>query len=378
MKDKLIGLFFWLGVIALLVLAHYYSEYLDFIPAFIAGIIYIGFVLLICSLPIWMLYKSYNNWKENKLEEYKDLRRYLREEYELFCDYNSNLDESKALRKFFSDKTRYKIALQIKQNRKFEDENYHVFAFERLDKEEIKRRRQYSYKYESLVYEIFSPLGIRISKDKWVINHGLHASRIISDIGKKQRINLIESIKLFDEFLENGLIKKIMWSDDYYVLGDILYYWNCVSEDDLNFSKWMSLNYPYVSKNKNQYGSYIITNRDIAPLDDFINEYGSYEIIYRDYSKWYIQFGATSHYICYISIEDPRDYEHKICKLVYAYDDNPPKHVIDYYNSLDNSEETKKKILRMIKENSRYLLVVNNSVFSNPGFGLQFNDQKGR
>lgn len=297
-----------------------------------------------------MVYTTYDNRKEEKLNEYKRLSWFVSDEYDKFRSYYNYLDESKALRKFFSNKKIYNKALSLKQNREFESENYTQYPICRFEKEDIKKKRHYSYKYEKLIYEIFSPWGIYISDDKWLLNRSLPASEIIDKIGEKLGLNLLDSIKLFDEFIENGLIQKTRF-DDLYVMGYILYHWDCLYENDWSFSKWMSFKKNHLYRK--------------ASLDEFIKEFGSYEVVNHD-NRWYVRLGESRNYTFDIIIENQ-----KLIDLIYSMAKDEDRRVWDFEFGKDNSQETKSKIQKMIEVNSRYLYIE-----SGLNFNLNFDYQK--
>lgn len=310
-------------------------------------ILTIGFWIIIGLLPvlgiIYMVYAENKNRKEEKLNEYKRLYWLVSDEFYKFRFDNNNLDESDALRKFFSDKKIYKKALNLKQNSEFESENYTKYQITRFEKEDIKKKRQYSYQYEKLIYEIFSSWGIYISDDKWLLNRGIASTEIIDKIGEFLRIDLVDSVRLFDEFIENGLIQKTRF-EDIYVLGYILYHWDCVSENDWSFSKWMTFKKNHLYRK--------------ASLNDFIIEYGSYEVVNKSRS-WYVIFGESRSYTIDILIDNQ-----KIIDIIYSWDKTKGKRVYDYEFGRDNSEETKNKIVMFIEENSRFLYVESGLKFS--------------
>lgn len=310
-------------------------------------ILTIGFWIIIGLLPvlgiIYMVYAEYEKRKEEKLHEYKRLYWLVSDEFYKFRSENKNLDESKALRKFFSDKTLYEKALSLKQNREFEAENYTQYPITRFEKDDIKKKRQYSYQYEKLIYEIFSPYGVYIYDDKWLLNRGISSTEIIDKIGEYLRIDLIESVRLFEEFIENGLIQKTRF-DDIYVLGYILYHWDCVSENDWSFSKWMTFKKNHLYRK--------------ASLNDFIKEYGFYEVVNKSCS-WYVIFGGSRNYTIDILIDNQ-----KIIDIIYSWDKTKGKRVYDYEFGRDKSEETKNQIMMFIEEKRRYLYVESGLKFS--------------
>ena len=304
----------------------------------ILHIIAIVFGLIVLLGPVIMvicgMYETINNSKEKEIEEYRGLYEFVKEEYSQFLKKNEGLVEPKALRKFFSDKSIHEKALRLKQYKEFEYEHYYFFS--NMNKEELKRKRQYSYKYEKVIYDIFSPYGIYISDNKWLLNTIFTDSYIIGKIGEHLHLNLIESIHLFDEFIENGLIQETRPNERFYVMGYVLYYWDCVSINDWSFSKWMTDK---------------LYHRSIySVFNDFIKEYGIYEII-NENNCWIIRFYESGIHIIDIKILDQI-----IIDLIYSKNNNKTR-VFDWEFGHDNSDDIKKKIHKMIEENSRFLYV---------------------
>ena len=213
----------------------------------IQGIIYsilgVGFWLILgltlITCVVMLTYENIKSRRKQKLEEYQRLKWHVKEEYDHYLWENELFDEPKNLISYFSDKSNYDKALLISQSILFESQNYHESQIAVLSKEDITKKRQYSYKYEKFVYDIFEPYGKYISDDKWILNYFLPSNYIIKKISEFLRVDINESNILFNEFIDNGLIQRNRDKDEY-ILGYILYYWDCLSKDDWSFSKWMT------------------------------------------------------------------------------------------------------------------------------------------
>ena len=322
---------------------------MDIIFMIVCGGLWIILGLILVVGVIYISYATYVYWKKEKLNEYERLYRYVSDEFHIFQFDNKNLNKSKALYKFFSDKTNYKKALNLKQYNDFRTENYNQYPITGFEKEDLKKKRQFSYQYEKLVYDIFSPWGIYVTDDKWLLSRKLNAIEIIDRIGEKLGLMLLDSIKLFDEFIKNGLIQKT--SNGFYIMGYTLFYWDCVSKKDWSFSKWMTFKKNHIYRD--------------AELKDFIEEYGSYEII-NENNRWYIRFGESRNYLVNINI-----IQQEIIDLIYSWDGDPSKRIWDFQFESDKSDETKNRIIKMIEDNiqnlgvSDYSLVYWNKNYKN-------------
>lgn len=313
----------------------------------ILQIIAIAFGIIVILGPviiaIWAMYETISNSKEREIEEYRGLYQFVKEEYSQFLKNNKDLVEPKALSKFFSNKSMYEKAIHLKQHKEFEYEHYYLYS--NMNKEELKWKRQFSYKYERVIYDIFSPYGIYISDNKWLLNTKLTDSYIIGTIGERLYLNLIESIKLFDKFIEYGLIQETRPNEKFYVMGYVLYYWDCVSINDWSFSKWMT--------------DKLYHHSIYSEFNDFIKEYGIYDII-NENNCWIVRFYESGIHIIDIKILDQ-----KIIDLIYS-NNNKKTRTYDWEFGHNNSDETKQLILKMIEECSRFLYV-------DLGFELHYN-----
>lgn len=302
----------------------------------ISYLLSLGFLIILGLAPVvcvlWMVCNSIANRRKEKLEEYRKLKQFADEEIYYFKKEN-NYSNDKVLRKFFSDKYNYKRAKELKIENDWIRKYYSPFCNE----DSLKEKRMYSYKYERVVYEIFGKWGYHLSDDVWLIHKELDPNYIIREIAKLLRLNLAESIKLFDELIQNDLIQ---YTDQYNkwscVLGYTLHNWNCISNDDYSFSKW-----------KND--SLIYTN-PYSTLDDFYNAFGDYSIVNKD-NNWLLEYNRSSKEKLHVRIDDEfliGEIEGKFSALVSKFSFGK-----------DDCEETKQKIVNFISDNKDSLYIEN-------------------
>lgn len=299
-------------------------------------ILTIGFWLILGLLPVVvivsLIYEYFKNSRKEKLDEYRKLTEFVGED---FYNYQKqhNYSQNKALRKFFSDKYIYEKAKELKTEQEWEWEYYSPY----LSEDELKNKRIYSYKYEKVVYEIFGKWGYHLSDDVWLIHKQLGTNYIIVEIAKLLRLNFAESIKLFDEFIQNGLIQYTeQYDKSFCIIGYTLHNWNYLSTEDYSFSKW---------KNDSLHIS-----SPSATIDEFKKAFGNFEIV-NIYNKWIMQYNRSSNEKMHIWIDD--EY------LIREIKGNPRAYVSSYSFGNDNSDETKQRIMDFITKNEDSLYIAN-------------------
>jgi hypothetical protein len=107
--------------------------------------------------------------------------------------------------------------------------------------------RTFSYKYEEMVYEIFSPYAIQVKrpfeKSKWEVNESLEKEFVKKEIQRILQITDIEASKLLDELIKNKIIYEsgvcVDWKKSCSLGYLLAYEWDIISKTDNNLSKWM-------------------------------------------------------------------------------------------------------------------------------------------
>lgn len=205
------------------------------------GIIAIGVVVL-CLIYVGL------QEKDDKKKENEELFQYVGDEDE----FDNKLSRAENIEKKLSEpgvrQKAEEIRKQALRNRAKNEDNWR--------KEQI-LKRTYSYQYEDVVYEIFSPLATKSSICKgqtWAIQGGIDADFFRGEVLRILNVSPNEAYRLTDEFAQNDLIKIMTppdsWREHCYI-GELLYYrWDVISKYDKNFSTWMEA-HPNVEKRDN-------------------------------------------------------------------------------------------------------------------------------
>lgn len=196
--------------------------------AIIAGVIY----LLIRSLEI----------KEDKERENEDLFKYTYRSEEKF---DKTISRAKNIEKILSQPG---VRREAEERRK-KGQEIMAQDEDRRRKDKI-LKRTYSYQYEDVVYEIFSPYAVKeenihMAKEygKWRVHRSIDKFFFRSEIARILNISEDEADDLMFNFEKNDLIyistipnswKKVC------SLGNLLEYdWDIISKQDKNISLWM-------------------------------------------------------------------------------------------------------------------------------------------
>ena len=200
---------------------------------FLSGI---GFMAIMAAIIYLLL--QHDKKRMDKIVENEKMFSHIGEEGDL----DDTLPRHKAIEKALSQpgvrKAAEEIEKQLQRNRAINESN---------ERKEKIIKRTFSYKYEDLVYEIFSPYA-QLKKyphepHKWDVNEMLEKWFIVKEIERIQHITENEAYKLIDELIQNNLIYEYGDAVDWKKkcsLGYLLSYeWDIISRFDNNFTKWM-------------------------------------------------------------------------------------------------------------------------------------------
>lgn len=241
------------------------------------------FMLTMILAPIGLVMSEISVSRENKLKELETLKFYVMEEYNQYRQHH-DYSENKTLRKFFSDKDIYNRAKELS----IENEWIYEYYSPTCSEDDLREKRKYSYNYENLVYEIFDEWGYRLRDDEWLIHKELSNHSVVCEIARKQRITLCDAIKLFDEFIQNGLLQYGK-SKGCCIMGYTLHNWDCISKDDNSYSKWKNEHRP--------------TWRPSSTLKEFYLAFGKYEL-YNKEGKWLMEYNRNSREMIQVFVDD--------------------------------------------------------------------------
>ena len=202
---------------------------------FLSGI---GFMALMAAVIYLLL--QHDKKRMDKIVENEKLFSHIGEEDDL----EDTLPRHKAIEKALSQpgvrKAAEEIEKQLQKNRAMNESN---------ERKEKIIKRTFSYKYEDLVYEIFSPYA-ELKKypqepHRWDVDEMLEKWYIVKEIERIQHITENEAYQLIDELIKNNLIYEYGGSVDWKKkcsLGYLLAYeWDIISRFDNNFTKWMEV-----------------------------------------------------------------------------------------------------------------------------------------
>ena len=203
---------------------------MEIIGGLLMCLIIVGFVALLLF---------FTTRSEAKSKYYEDLYKYVPEEKGL----DPNVSRTKAIKKILSQPGVREAAEKMKEERarnraKNED----------LDRKRDIERRVYSYKYEELIYHIFSPYAQKREKYprgkwEWWITKGIDREFFCYEISRILNVSYDNACRLLSEFEKNGLIslskRPHSLSTDCWPGYILSMKWNIISEYDNNFNRWM-------------------------------------------------------------------------------------------------------------------------------------------
>lgn len=197
----------------------------------------IWFIFIDLVLPLIVGgYIFYRRKRDEKTERLKNLAGYVYDEFMTFQDEHENYSEAKALRIFFSNSKVHLKALQFKN-----DEAKKIKEYEDEIKKNKIRNRVYAYDYEETIYEIFSRTAYyhKFFNEKIVYHcRDIKKDEFIDVLSSKLKLSKNEAERLFNVFLN----RQLLFMDKFEKCGigfTLTLYWNIVSPNDLNFSRWI-------------------------------------------------------------------------------------------------------------------------------------------
>ena len=200
----------------------------------------IGVCTIIAGV-IYLLIRS-SEMKEDKEKENEDLFQYT---YRSEENFDKTISRAKNIEKVLSQPG---VRREAEERRK---KGRQVMAADedRRRKEKI-LKRTYSYQYEDVIYEIFSPLAVqeensRMAKEygKWNIHKSIDKYFFQSEVARILKVSEDEASELMSQFEKNDMITISTIPNTWKQtcgLGNLLEYdWNIISKQDKNISTWM-------------------------------------------------------------------------------------------------------------------------------------------
>lgn len=213
---------------------------------FLSVIGFIAISAIILGLVIYFT-NNYSDKLDEERKENKELFKYVRNDY----DFDPNLSDYENIKKILSNpKVRREAEEERRKSLRIRAAN------EERDKKNKILKRVFSYKYEELLYQLFSPFACKMDKpyrgQQWEIRGSIEADFIRAEISRIQNITYSEASQLLNEFIDNNLIELRKSNGFFYChMGYLLYYdWDVISKEDQNFSSWMD-SHPQVESSEN-------------------------------------------------------------------------------------------------------------------------------
>ena len=216
-------------------------------------------------------------------------------------------------------------------------------------RKEFIKKRVYSYKYENVIYEIFSPYARKggggiFRRQRWTIDLIYFEDEFVKDeISRILNIPYSDAAKLFEEFLDNQLLVHSFGETKCSVGNILTKQWDIITKTDNNFSNWMD-SHPNVEskdsidKRREKY-SLIKT----ITFLEFIDIHGKYSIdnpLMKSYDTYFLIFDDGTRvraYLPYLGIDNKNEYNKKIY-LSHDYLLNEIQSMSDLYVHIDDNK----------------------------------------
>ena len=198
--------------------------------------IFIG-IIAIGAVVLYLIYIGLQE-KDDKAKENEELFQYVGDEDE----FDNKLSRAKNIEKKLSEpgvrQKAEEIRKQALRNRAKNEEE---------DRKQRILTRTYSYQYEDVIYQIFSPLAVKLSStykgQTWRVSGYIDMDFFCGELCRILKVSRNEGYRLIAEFGEKGLISINTPPNlikKYCYMGYFLQeFWNIISSQDNNFSKWM-------------------------------------------------------------------------------------------------------------------------------------------
>ena len=220
---------------------------------------------------------------------------------------------------------------------------------EEKERKEAIVKRVFSYKYENVIYEIFSPYARKggggiFRRQRWTIDLIYFEDEFVkSEISRILNIPYSDAAKLFEEFLDNQLLVHSFGETKCSVGNILTKQWDIITKTDNNFSIWID-SHPnieskeIVDKRREKY-SLIKT----ITFLEFIDIHGKYSIdnpLMKSYDTYFLIFDDGTRvraYLPYLGIDNKNEYNKKIY-LSHDYLLNEIQSMSDLYVHIDDNK----------------------------------------
>ncbi len=170
----------------------------------------------------------------------------LIEEGHLFCEFNAfrnshpEMSYEKALKTFFTFERKVLIKKQIAERKE------RIALLNKKETERHIRMRVFAYEYENFVFSLFDSHISQYEERNYynLIKIKIKREIIIDEIKKYYGLNDNQALDLFEKLNKNDIISRhyILNENNYNIGSTLTIYANVISEDDLNYEKWVIKN----------------------------------------------------------------------------------------------------------------------------------------
>lgn len=235
----------------------------------------------------------------------------------------------------------------ISGNNKMDMDSLRIMREEKERKEAIVKR-VYSYKYENVIYEIFSPYarkggGGSFRRQIWTIDLVYIEDEFVkNEISRILNIPYSDAAKLFEEFLDNQLLTHSFGQAKCSVGNILTEQWDIITKRDNNFSIWMDSHPNVESKNSVDKRREKYSLIKTIPFLEFINIHGKYSIenpLIKSYDTYFLMFDDGTRVCAYLpdlEIDNKNEYNKKVY-LSHDYLLNEIQSMSDLYVRIDDN-----------------------------------------
>ena len=218
-------------------------------------------------------------------------------------------------------------------------------------RKEFIKKRVYSYKYENVIYEIFSPYARKgggsgiFRRQSWTIGIDLYLEDefVKNEISRILNIPYSDAATLFEEFLDNELLMHSFGMTKCCIGHILTEQWDIITQNDNNFSIWMESHPDIESKDSADRRRDKYNLIRTIPFYEFIDTHGKYSIenpLIKSYNTYFLMFDDGTRVRAYlpdIEIDNKNEYNKKIY-LSHDYLLNEIQSMSDLFVRIDDNQ----------------------------------------
>lgn len=222
---------------------------------------------------------------------------------------------------------------------------------EEKERKEAIVKRVFSYKYENVIYEIFSPYARKgggsgiFRRQSWTIGIDLYLEDefVKNEISRILNIPYSDAATLFEEFLDNELLMHSFGMTKCCIGHILTEQWDIITQNDNNFSIWMESHPDIESKDSADRRRDKYNLIRTIPFYEFIDTHGKYSIenpLIKSSNTYFLMFDDGTRVRAYlpdIEIDNKNEYNKKIY-LSHDYLLNEIQSMSDLFVRIDDNQ----------------------------------------